>query len=99
MQRLTAGNATACHRPRKTMVRATLVSLVSFVALAQPQRDDFQSIYAAYHQARQEGRFGDASAKREQLRRMVETAPADSPQLASWVQMTTQLYEMSGMYA
>jgi tetratricopeptide (TPR) repeat protein len=81
------------------MRRQLVGFLFTLIALAQPQRNDFQSTYLVYHQARQAGRFEEATAKREELRRMVETTPADSAQLAGCVQMTAQLYESSGMYA
>jgi tetratricopeptide (TPR) repeat protein len=82
------------------MHRGFLYLLLSLTALAQsPQQNPLDAAYQAYHNARQEARFDDAAAKREEARGLLAQMPVDAPQFGNWVQNVAQLYQGGGMYA
>jgi Flp pilus assembly protein TadD len=83
-----------------TMRRVPLLLIGSLAVLAQAPREDplDQAIKAAW-QARNEGRFDNAAAAREQARSLLQRVPAASPQFSNWVRQVAQLYEASASNA
>src|SRR5262249_55834210 len=80
------------------MYRALVGLLLGFTLRAQmPQRDAMEEASSAYFKARSEGRFDVASAKREEMRQILDGSPATSPQLPNWVQRVSQAYQESAM--
>jgi len=83
------------------MQRVPLFLVCSLAALAQesPRQDPFDSAIQAVWQARNNGRFEEAAAAREQARALLQHAPADSPQFAGRLQQVAQLYQNSNLNA
>jgi tetratricopeptide (TPR) repeat protein len=79
------------------MLRVPLFLACSLAALAQPspQQNPLDAATQAFWQARNNGRFEEAVAAREQARALLPRAPVDSPQFAFWVQGVAQLYQNS----
>jgi tetratricopeptide (TPR) repeat protein len=83
------------------MLRIPLFLVCSLAALAQPspRQDPLETALQAVWQARNNGRFEEAIAAREQARALLKRAPADSPRFPGWVQQVTQLYQSASLNA
>ena len=83
------------------MLRLPLVLVCSLAALAQPspRQNPLDAAIQAVWQARNNGRFEEAVAARDQARALLPRAPVDSPQFAYWVQQVAQLYQNSNWNA
>ncbi len=85
------------------MLRVALLLICSLAAWAQqwaqpsPQQDPINAALQAIWQARNEGRFEDAAAARDQARSLLQHVPVDAPQYQGWVQQVAQAYQSSGM--
>ncbi|MDR3702425.1 MAG: hypothetical protein P4L56_22445, partial [Candidatus Sulfopaludibacter sp.] len=85
------------------MLRVPLLLICSLAAWAQhwaqqaPQQDPINAAIQVIWQARNEGRFEDAAAAREQARSLLQRAPVDAPQFQGWAQQVSQAYQNSGM--
>ncbi len=74
--------------------------LWSCFALAQlRQPDPFSAAMSAYWDARNHGRFEEASARREEARSLLARTAVDAPLFGAWVQGLAQLYENGGLNA
>ncbi|HMC60302.1 MAG TPA: hypothetical protein VKJ01_14020, partial [Candidatus Solibacter sp.] len=89
------------------MLRAPMFLFCSLSTLAQPSpRLDpldsaihLDSAIQAVWQARNNGRFEEAAAGREQARALLQRAPVDAPPFAGWVQQVAQSYQNSTLNA
>ena len=85
------------------MARVLLLLLCGMALPAQrPQRppeDPLAAPLRAVATARQEGRFEDAAARRDEARQLIDRLPVDAPQFAGWAQSVSQLYQMGGRTA
>ncbi len=87
------------------MLRVPLLLICSLAAWAQaqhwaqqaPQQDPINAALQAVWQARNEGRFEDAAAARDQARSLLQRSPVDAPQYQGWVQQVAQAYQSSGV--
>ena len=81
------------------MLRVPLLLICSLAAGAQPwaQEDPINAAVQSVWQARNEGRFDDAAAARDQARSLLQRAPVDAPQYQGWVQQVAQAHQSSGM--
>ena len=85
------------------MLRVPLLLICSLAAWAQhwapqdPQQDPINAAIQSVWQARNEGRFDDAGAARDQARSLLQRAPVDAPQFQGWVQQVAQAYQSAGM--
>ncbi len=74
--------------------------LWSAVALAQvPRQDPLGAAIQAYWQARNDARFDEAAAKREEARGLLSRVAVGAPQYGSWAQNVAQLYQNAGISA
>jgi hypothetical protein len=64
----------------------------SVLALAQPQKDAFETLFQAHQEALEAGRYELATARRNQLRQFIEEAPVDAPSFADWVERVSSIY-------
>ena len=83
------------------VLRVPLLLVCWFAALAQPspQEDPLDALIQAVWQARSQGRFEEAAARREQARALLRSVPADSPQFAGWARQVAQFYRTSSLNA
>ncbi|SPE43506.1 exported hypothetical protein [Candidatus Sulfopaludibacter sp. SbA3] len=81
------------------MLRVTLILVCSWSALAQLSQwqNPMNTALQAVWQARNEGRFAEAAAAREQARALLQRVAADSPGFAGWAQQVAQLYASSSL--
>src|SRR5712692_5650907 len=82
------------------MLRGFLFVLCSAVSLSQvPPREPFDIAVQSYRDARANGNFDQAAARREEARGLLAQTPLDLPLLPSRVQTVAQLYQSSGWWA
>lgn len=94
------GNYRQCLGVYSCMVRCALFLVVGCAAFGQMrQSDPLQPKLQAIYKARDEGRFSDAAALRDEAQRMLASLPPDAPQFGGWVQSVAQLYQSSGRTA
>ncbi|MEO8661229.1 MAG: hypothetical protein ABI693_22355 [Bryobacteraceae bacterium] len=81
------------------MSRTLLCLLLSSIALGQvPQSAPIQAAVEAHWKSLSVGRFGEAAARREDARSLLESLPADDPDFENNVQTVAQLFENAAMY-
>jgi tetratricopeptide (TPR) repeat protein len=81
------------------MSRTVLCLLVSSLALGQtPRPAPIQTVVEAHWKSLSAGRFGEAAARREEARSLLDSLPADDPDFENSVQTVAQLYEGAAMY-
>ena len=83
---------------RLSRMRWGLVSVIwPVLALAQvPQNEQIEAVARAYDAAHNEGRFDQASARREEAHALVARLPVTDPMFDNWVQRVARLYESGG---
>jgi hypothetical protein len=94
-------NWTGCSGVYTNMLRIPLFLVCSLAALAQPspRQDPLDTTIQAVWQARNNGRFEEAAAARDQARALLQRVPMDSPRFAGWAQQVAQIYQNSSMNA
>jgi tetratricopeptide (TPR) repeat protein len=74
-------------------MRCLLVLVLSSVfALAQQQKDAFETLLQAHQEALEAGHYELATAKRNELRSLLDSAPVDAPEFANWVERVSSIY-------
>ncbi|MBZ5724887.1 MAG: tetratricopeptide repeat protein [Acidobacteriia bacterium] len=81
------------------MPRAIVCLFVFLTAAAQAQPDPMSAAIQRYWQARNDGRFSEAAARRQEARDLLERVPAAAPQFGFWAQQVAQFYQNAGMTA
>src|SRR5580704_7412061 len=82
------------------MRRGILFLSCCVVALSQDRQiDPLESAVQSYQDARAQGNFAEAAARREEARTLLARTPVDSPQFGNWVQSVQQIYQNSGRRA
>src|SRR5579864_4673964 len=81
------------------MPRGLLLLLCGTLAVGQVEpRDPFDRAMQSSQQARTQGNFAEAAARREEARKLLEQMPAGSPQWAGRVQNLARAYQGSGRH-
>jgi tetratricopeptide (TPR) repeat protein len=83
------------------MHRLPLLMVCSLAAMAQqpPPQDPLDTAIQSVWQARNDGRFEEATAARERARNLLQHAPVDSPRFADRVLQVAQSYSTAGLNA